>query len=160
MVLSKFFLCASFIIVFRGLWSFVSFRKHLLNTLLSLEFIILGIFFLISSCFLGLNIEVYFILFFLALAVCEGSLGLSLLVSIVRTHGNDYFRRFRSLQMLKFILILVILFFIKDWALVQTGLFFLSFVVALFCGHDFFYYNSGFILGMDYLRYILILLRF
>nr|YP_010480840.1 NADH dehydrogenase subunit 4L [Blepharipoda liberata]UVN15676.1 NADH dehydrogenase subunit 4L [Blepharipoda liberata] len=97
MVLSKFFLCTSFIMVFSGLWSFVSFRKHLLNTLLSLEFIMLGIFFLMSSCFLGLNMEVYFMLFFLALAVCEGSLGLSLLVSIVRTHGNDYFSSFSSL---------------------------------------------------------------
>nr|YP_010480839.1 NADH dehydrogenase subunit 4 [Blepharipoda liberata]UVN15675.1 NADH dehydrogenase subunit 4 [Blepharipoda liberata] len=62
--------------------------------------------------------------------------------------------------MLKFIFMLVVLFFVKDWALIQTGLFFLSFVVALFCGHDFFYYNSGFMLGMDYLSYILILLSF
>ena len=42
--------------------------------------------------------DLYFRLFFLTLAACEGALGLALLVSIVRTHGNDNFRRFRVLK--------------------------------------------------------------
>lgn len=42
--------------------------------------------------------EFFFSLFFLALAACEGALGLSLLVSIVRRHGNDYFNTFRRLE--------------------------------------------------------------
>lgn len=40
----------------------------------------------------------YFILFFLTFAACEGALGLALLVSLVRRHGNDNFDSFRSLQ--------------------------------------------------------------
>lgn len=66
--------------------------------LLRLEFIILGIFWIMGAgiCFLG-N-EVYFVLFFLTLAACEGALGLSLLVRVVRTHGNDCFNRFRILE--------------------------------------------------------------
>nr|BBB16280.1 NADH dehydrogenase subunit 4L [Pagurus minutus] len=82
MILNNSMILVSFFMVFSGLWSFVSYRKHLLNTLLSLEFIMLGIFFL---------------LFFLTLAACEGALGLSLLVSIVRSHGNDYFNSFSTL---------------------------------------------------------------
>lgn len=78
--------------------AFVSNRKHLLNTLLSLEFIILGIFWLIMVYISSVGIETYLVLFFLTLVACEGALGLSLLVSIVRTHGNDCFRTFRILQ--------------------------------------------------------------
>jgi len=81
-----------------GLWVFVSKRKHLLNTLLSLEYIMLSIFWFISLHLSGVGHEAYFVLFFLTLAACEGALGLALLVSVVRTHGNDCFRSFRVLQ--------------------------------------------------------------
>lgn len=84
--------------VFCGLWVFVSKRKHLLNTLLRLEYIILRVFWFISINLSRLGHEGYFVLFFLTLAACEGALGLALLVSVVRTHGNDCFRRFRVLQ--------------------------------------------------------------
>lgn len=84
--------------VLRGLWVFVSKRKHLLNTLLSLEYVILRIFWFICLHISLLGHESFFVLFFLTLAACEGALGLALLVSIVRTHGNDCFRRFRVLQ--------------------------------------------------------------
>nr|YP_009671903.1 NADH dehydrogenase subunit 4L [Laomedia healyi]QCX31763.1 NADH dehydrogenase subunit 4L [Laomedia healyi] len=82
---------------FCGIWSFVSYREHLLNTLLSLEFLMLGIFWLIGVHFSLVGCEAYFLLFFLALVACEGSLGLSLLVSVVRTHGNDQFNSFSVL---------------------------------------------------------------
>lgn len=84
--------------VFCGLWVFVAKRKHLLRTLLSLEYIILNIFWFISICLRRVRGETYFLLFFLTLAACEGALGLALLVSVVRTHGNDRFGRFRVLQ--------------------------------------------------------------
>lgn len=42
--------------------------------------------------------DVYFSLFFLTFAACEGALGLALLVAIVRRHGNDNFSRFRVLK--------------------------------------------------------------
>nr|YP_010713864.1 NADH dehydrogenase subunit 4L [Atyopsis gabonensis]WDD39084.1 NADH dehydrogenase subunit 4L [Atyopsis gabonensis] len=81
-----------------GLSSFVAGRKHLLNTLLSLEYIMLSIFWLMVIMIAGLGGDSYFVLFFLTLAACEGALGLALLVSVVRTHGNDNFSSFMVLQ--------------------------------------------------------------
>lgn len=86
------------IIIFCGFIAFISNRKHLLNTLLSLEFIILGIFWLMMIYVNIIAKETYLVLFFLTLLACEGALGLSLLVSIVRTHGNDCFNTFNILQ--------------------------------------------------------------
>nr|YP_009685499.1 NADH dehydrogenase subunit 4L [Scyllarides squammosus]QDM38506.1 NADH dehydrogenase subunit 4L [Scyllarides squammosus] len=81
-----------------GLWSFVAKCKHLLNTLLSLEFVMLGVFFvLVVSLSFGKS-DAYFVLYFLSMVACEGALGLSLLVSIVRTHGNDLYNSFSILQ--------------------------------------------------------------
>nr|YP_008758519.1 NADH dehydrogenase subunit 4L [Sagmariasus verreauxi]BAO02875.1 NADH dehydrogenase subunit 4L [Sagmariasus verreauxi] len=84
--------------VFCGLWVFTMNCKHLLNTLLSLEFIMLGVFFVLNICLSFCGKEVYFVLFFLAMVACEGALGLALLVSIVRTHGNDYYNSISVLQ--------------------------------------------------------------
>nr|YP_003289025.1 NADH dehydrogenase subunit 4L [Xenograpsus testudinatus]ACF08711.1 NADH dehydrogenase subunit 4L [Xenograpsus testudinatus] len=84
--------------IFSGLWSFVSYHKHLLNTLLSLEFMMLGIFWLMSLQSLNIGSEIYLGLFFLTLVVCEGVVGLSLLIYIVRSHGNDYFKSFNVLE--------------------------------------------------------------
>lgn len=83
--------------ILRGLWSFVSKRKHLLSTLLRLEFIVLSLFFYIFYI-LVFYYELYFLIYFLTFGVCEGALGLGILVSIIRSHGNDYFRSFRILQ--------------------------------------------------------------
>nr|UAM92198.1 NADH dehydrogenase subunit 4L [Geosesarma penangense] len=88
----------SLFMIFCGLWSFISYHKHLLNSLLSLEFMMLGIFWLLSLQMSNVGSEIYFILFFLTLVVCEGALGLSLLILIVRTHSNDYFKSFNILE--------------------------------------------------------------
>nr|YP_009564071.1 NADH dehydrogenase subunit 4L [Thalassina squamifera]QAX91434.1 NADH dehydrogenase subunit 4L [Thalassina squamifera] len=85
------------LMVVSGVWALVSYRKHFLNALLSLEFIMLGLFWLLSCVFSSVGVESYFLFFFLTLAACEGALGLSLLVSVVRTHGNDYFNSFSIL---------------------------------------------------------------
>nr|YP_007025693.1 NADH dehydrogenase subunit 4L [Neotrypaea thermophila]YP_007475332.1 NADH dehydrogenase subunit 4L [Neotrypaea japonica]YP_009353726.1 NADH dehydrogenase subunit 4L [Neotrypaea harmandi]AEW68332.1 NADH dehydrogenase subunit 4L [Neotrypaea thermophila]AGE00864.1 NADH dehydrogenase subunit 4L [Neotrypaea japonica]URF19378.1 NADH dehydrogenase subunit 4L [Neotrypaea japonica]URF19391.1 NADH dehydrogenase subunit 4L [Neotrypaea japonica]URF19404.1 NADH dehydrogenase subunit 4L [Neotrypaea jap len=81
-----------------GLIAFSATHKHLLNTLLSLEFVMLSIFWLLTLLFSEISYEIYLVLFFLTLVACEGALGLALMVSIVRTHGNDYFNIFNSLQ--------------------------------------------------------------
>lgn len=78
-----------------GILCFVSNRKHLLSILLSLEFIVLILFFFIFIYLNIINYENYFSIIFLTFRVCEGALGLSILVSIIRTHGNDYFQSFR-----------------------------------------------------------------
>nr|YP_009648779.1 NADH dehydrogenase subunit 4L [Pseudohelice subquadrata]QCZ36097.1 NADH dehydrogenase subunit 4L [Pseudohelice subquadrata] len=89
---------SSLLMIFCGLWSFISYHSHLLNSLLSLEFMMLGVFWLLSLQLSMIGSEIYFSLFFLTLAVCEGALGLSLLVLIVRSHGNDYFKSFSLLE--------------------------------------------------------------
>nr|QOV03264.1 NADH dehydrogenase subunit 4L [Orfelia nemoralis] len=82
-----------FIIMFiSGLIMFMLNRKHLLIMLLSLEMVVLSLF-LILFMFLKLfNHEMYFLMMFLTFSVCEGALGLSILVSMIRTHGNNYFQ--------------------------------------------------------------------
>nr|YP_010160589.1 NADH dehydrogenase subunit 4L [Lissocarcinus arkati]QRH17778.1 NADH dehydrogenase subunit 4L [Lissocarcinus arkati] len=98
MNLSMIGIASSFFMVFCGLWSFISYHKHLLNSLLSLEFMMLGVFWLLSMQTAGVGSEIYFSLFFLTLAACEGALGLSLLVFVVRSHGNDRFMSFNLLE--------------------------------------------------------------
>lgn len=83
---------------FFGIISFVLMRKHLLSALLSLEFIVLSLFFILLIFLNFQNYEIYFRMFFLVFRVCEGALGISLIVSIIRTHGNDYFNSFSILQ--------------------------------------------------------------
>nr|YP_010894946.1 NADH dehydrogenase subunit 4L [Phortica variegata]QXG19614.1 NADH dehydrogenase subunit 4L [Phortica variegata]WJW73459.1 NADH dehydrogenase subunit 4L [Phortica variegata] len=77
-----------------ALFSFVSNRKHLLSMLLSLEYIVLMLFFMLFMYMNMMNYENYFCMMFLTFSVCEGALGLSILVSMIRTHGNDYFQSF------------------------------------------------------------------
>nr|ACA21297.1 NADH dehydrogenase subunit 4L [Shinkaia crosnieri] len=87
----------SIIIIMSGYSGLVAYRKHLLNVLLCLEFIMLGIFFFMIMFISVIGSEMYFVLFFLALVTCEGALGLSLLVLIVCFNGNDYFSSMSSL---------------------------------------------------------------
>jgi len=76
---------------------FVSKHKHLLIVLLSLEFIVLRVFFLFLIYLLIINYDLYILIVFLVFSVCEGALGLSILISIIRTHGNDFFQRLNLL---------------------------------------------------------------
>nr|YP_010958798.1 NADH dehydrogenase subunit 4L [Demobotys pervulgalis]WNB40546.1 NADH dehydrogenase subunit 4L [Demobotys pervulgalis] len=76
---------------------FVSKHKHLLIVLLSLEFIVLSIFFFMIILFSYIEYDMYMLMVFLVFSVCEGALGLSILVSMIRTHGNDYFQSFSLL---------------------------------------------------------------
>lgn len=82
-------------IFFSGVYTFISNRKHLLISLLRLEFIVLRLFFYLIIFLRFYKIELFFRIIFLTFRVCEGVLGLSILVSIIRSHGNDYFQVFR-----------------------------------------------------------------
>nr|YP_010437844.1 NADH dehydrogenase subunit 4L [Bassarona dunya]UTB53976.1 NADH dehydrogenase subunit 4L [Bassarona dunya] len=73
---------------------FVSKHKHLLIVLMSLEFMVLSIFFLLLMYLMMIDYNLYMLMVFLVFSVCEGALGLSILVSMIRTHGNDYFQSF------------------------------------------------------------------
>nr|QOL01059.1 NADH dehydrogenase subunit 4L [Sinochlora sinensis] len=98
MMVMTFNVVLMFLIMMGGVSVFCSKRKHLLATLLSLEFIVLSLFLIL---FIMLNLfecELYFSMVFLSFSVCEGALGLAILVSMIRTHGNDFFQTFSVLQ--------------------------------------------------------------
>nr|UXW64247.1 NADH dehydrogenase subunit 4L [Agenocimbex maculatus] len=86
------FLNLIYLIFFIGMLSFSIKRFHLLMILLSLEFIVMILFFLMIV-FLNLyGMELYFSMIFLVFSVCESTLGLGILVSMIRFYGNDYFQ--------------------------------------------------------------------
>nr|QNE85737.1 NADH dehydrogenase subunit 4L [Tomosvaryella palliditarsis] len=88
----------SSLLVIMGAIVFVSMYKHLLSMLLSLEYIVLSLFLLLCIFLNANNFHMFFSMMFLTFSVCEGALGLSILVSMIRTHGNDYFQSFNILQ--------------------------------------------------------------
>nr|AGO28139.1 NADH dehydrogenase subunit 4L [Sphedanolestes impressicollis] len=79
----------SLLMFLSGMYVFCSMRKHLLLTLLSLEFLALSLylFIFVFLCYYGLSY--YFILIFLTFVVCEGALGLGILVCLIRSQGSD-----------------------------------------------------------------------
>nr|YP_010946865.1 NADH dehydrogenase subunit 4L [Rhabdoblatta similsinuata]WGO57622.1 NADH dehydrogenase subunit 4L [Rhabdoblatta similsinuata] len=83
---------------FCGIWVFSSNRKHLLATLLSLEFIMLILYTVLYNYLMLFNYELYFNMIFLTFSVCEGALGLSILVSMIRSYGSDFFNAYSMLQ--------------------------------------------------------------
>nr|QWB85840.1 NADH dehydrogenase subunit 4L [Dynamostes audax] len=82
---------------FSGLLVFVSKRKHLLLMLLSLEFIVLSNYLNVFIFLSMFDYEFFFSMIYLVMSVCEGVLGLSILVSMIRTYGNDYIQSFSIL---------------------------------------------------------------
>nr|YP_009938350.1 NADH dehydrogenase subunit 4L [Lethe oculatissima]QNU07769.1 NADH dehydrogenase subunit 4L [Lethe oculatissima] len=83
-----------FVMFLFGNMIFASKYKHLLIVLLSLEFIVLSIFFSLMLYLSMVEHNMFMLMVFLVFSVCEGALGLSILVSMIRTHGNDYFHSF------------------------------------------------------------------
>nr|YP_010702005.1 NADH dehydrogenase subunit 4L [Brachytarsina amboinensis]WCL18793.1 NADH dehydrogenase subunit 4L [Brachytarsina amboinensis]WHN64468.1 NADH dehydrogenase subunit 4L [Brachytarsina amboinensis] len=82
------------ILFFMGLISYIINRKHLLCLLLSLEYMVLSIFIMMINYLIMFNNEFFFILMYMVFFVCEGVLGFSILVSIIRVNGNDYLQSF------------------------------------------------------------------
>ncbi|YP_004021060.1 NADH dehydrogenase subunit 4L (mitochondrion) [Helicoverpa armigera] len=95
MILNMWFIFILMFII--GNFIFISKNKPLLIVLLSLEFIVLSIFFFMLVYLMMIDYDMYMLMVFLVFSVCEGALGLSILVSMIRTHGNDYFRSFNLL---------------------------------------------------------------
>nr|YP_009127049.1 NADH dehydrogenase subunit 4L [Peirates lepturoides]AHH93179.1 NADH dehydrogenase subunit 4L [Peirates lepturoides] len=73
-----------------GLLTFSSMRKHLLLTLLSLEFLSMCLYIAMFSFLFSYGFSYYFLLVYLVFVVCEGALGLGILISMIRSHGNDH----------------------------------------------------------------------
>nr|AXS65727.1 NADH dehydrogenase subunit 4L [Cucujoidea sp. 23 KM-2017] len=91
------FMINSVFMFISGLAMFSFKRKHMLLMLLSMEFIVLSLYFLMHL-FLSMYLyESFFLMFFLTMSVCEGALGLSILVMMIRSYGNDYILTFSLL---------------------------------------------------------------
>ncbi|YP_112442.1 NADH dehydrogenase subunit 4L (mitochondrion) [Octopus vulgaris] len=76
------YMCGLFVLLFQ--W------KHILNILLGFEVLTLSV---ISMFFFSVGVvslNLYLVIIVVVFGVCEASLGLSLLVSFIRLHGNDY----------------------------------------------------------------------
>jgi NADH-ubiquinone oxidoreductase chain 4L len=71
----------------RGLWIYSISFTHLLVILLRLEYMVLRVIYVLIITRVGFS---FFGMLFLIFSVCEGALGLSLLVRMSRSHGGDY----------------------------------------------------------------------
>nr|QNV11722.1 NADH dehydrogenase subunit 4L [Hydropsyche fulvipes] len=73
-------------------------RKHLLNMLLVLEFLMMILFLLIILILVNISYESYFLIMFMVFMVCEGVLGITILVMLIRSIGSDYFHIYNLLM--------------------------------------------------------------
>lgn len=69
--------------------------KHLLSILLRLEAVTMNLFIMLFAISRNIILRGETSLILITLGACEASLGLSILVAIIRAEGNDYVSRFR-----------------------------------------------------------------
>nr|UZT27008.1 NADH dehydrogenase subunit 4L [Xylosandrus sp.] len=88
----------SFVILFFcGLVSYILSNKHFLLMLISLEVMVLAVYMTLFFYFVQFGSESLLNMIYLSMSVCEGALGLALLVILIRTHGMDMVMIFDSL---------------------------------------------------------------
>ncbi len=80
------------VLVIGGLFSYIINYSHFLNSLLRLECIRVGVFCVIIHKIDMLDGELFYRVYFLVVVVCEGVVGLSLLVVMVFSRGRDYIK--------------------------------------------------------------------
>nr|AZF99006.1 NADH dehydrogenase subunit 4L [Megalodontes cephalotes] len=80
--------------IFLSFSSFLNLEFHLLTLLLGLEFLMLNIYMYMYMYMTFFYYQMYSIMVFLTMMVCESVLGLSILVSIIRVVGGDNFQSF------------------------------------------------------------------
>nr|DAZ91207.1 TPA_asm: ND4L [Echinogammarus berilloni] len=76
--------------------SFILNHGHFLNSLLSLEFLGVAIYWGLSMGAVKMSCDLFFVIFFLVMLVSEGVLGLSILISGSYSHGSDYMSSYNS----------------------------------------------------------------
>nr|YP_010398610.1 NADH dehydrogenase subunit 4L [Dendroctonus rufipennis]UQK95008.1 NADH dehydrogenase subunit 4L [Dendroctonus rufipennis] len=80
-----------------GVLVFILKYNHFLIMLMSLEFMVLSIYVLLFFYCTQFMFENFISMFYLTFSVCESSLGLSLLVLLIRSYGSDMLMIFDSL---------------------------------------------------------------
>nr|QHB76920.1 NADH dehydrogenase subunit 4L [Hylomyscus denniae]QHB76931.1 NADH dehydrogenase subunit 4L [Hylomyscus denniae] len=78
----------------------LTFRSHLMSTLLCLEGMMLSLFIMISTATLNSNsmISLPIPVTIMVFAACEAAVGLALLVKVSNTYGTDYVNNLNLLQ--------------------------------------------------------------
>nr|QHB77158.1 NADH dehydrogenase subunit 4L [Hylomyscus pamfi]QHB77464.1 NADH dehydrogenase subunit 4L [Hylomyscus stella]QHB77171.1 NADH dehydrogenase subunit 4L [Hylomyscus pamfi]QHB77210.1 NADH dehydrogenase subunit 4L [Hylomyscus pamfi]QHB77223.1 NADH dehydrogenase subunit 4L [Hylomyscus pamfi] len=78
----------------------LTFRSHLMSTLLCLEGMMLSLFIMISMATLNSNsmISLSIPVTIMVFAACEAAVGLALLVKVSNTYGTDYVHNLNLLQ--------------------------------------------------------------
>nr|QHB77184.1 NADH dehydrogenase subunit 4L [Hylomyscus pamfi] len=78
----------------------LTFRSHLMSTLLCLEGMMLSLFTMISTATLNSNsmISLSIPVTIMVFAACEAAVGLALLVKVSNTYGTDYVHNLNLLQ--------------------------------------------------------------
>nr|YP_010454791.1 NADH dehydrogenase subunit 4L [Pachycephus smyrnensis]ARO34953.1 NADH dehydrogenase subunit 4L [Pachycephus smyrnensis]UTY22581.1 NADH dehydrogenase subunit 4L [Pachycephus smyrnensis] len=87
-----------FILLIGSLMIFIKFNKHMLLILMSLEFFVILMYYVMYSYFLLIDWGFYISLYYLIFSVCESVLGLSVMVVIMRGEGSDYLQTFSMLK--------------------------------------------------------------
>nr|QZZ18291.1 NADH dehydrogenase subunit 4L [Empoasca serrata] len=77
-------------IFFMNILCLILIRKHILLCLMSFEFIIISLLLVILNYCVMFNNSFYIYLIMMTFYVCEGVMGLGVLVRMIRSHGNDY----------------------------------------------------------------------
>ena len=67
-------------------------KTHVINRLIIIEYLSLIVIVSITLFIKLINLENYNILYFMILLITESVIGLSILISIIRTHGNDFIK--------------------------------------------------------------------
>nr|YP_010735486.1 NADH dehydrogenase subunit 4L [Ambigolimax valentianus]WEI33077.1 NADH dehydrogenase subunit 4L [Ambigolimax valentianus] len=70
--------------------SFIISESHVIMLLLILEALMLILLTFLFLLLIEINMNPYMFLLILSFSACEAALGLSILVSLMRFHGNDY----------------------------------------------------------------------
>nr|YP_009344632.1 NADH dehydrogenase subunit 4L [Entylia carinata]APU51897.1 NADH dehydrogenase subunit 4L [Entylia carinata] len=79
-----------FLMVFLGFLCLCLVRKHVFLCLISLEFIIIYLLVIVFMYCLMYYSCMYMYILMMTFFVCEGALGLGLMILFVRCHSNDY----------------------------------------------------------------------
>nr|YP_010157586.1 NADH dehydrogenase subunit 4L [Fieberiella septentrionalis]QRG29283.1 NADH dehydrogenase subunit 4L [Fieberiella septentrionalis] len=74
--------------------SLIFIRMHIFICLISLEFVVMTLLVMFSFFCMMYTTGFYLLIFLMVFFVCEGVLGLSVLVSMIRYYGNDYLNSF------------------------------------------------------------------
>nr|YP_007026852.1 NADH dehydrogenase subunit 4L [Metacrangonyx ilvanus]CCI69555.1 NADH dehydrogenase subunit 4L [Metacrangonyx ilvanus] len=87
------------VIMFGLLMNMIKFsmnNMYLLISLLSLEYISLLMYWLLSMNIIYLSGEMYYLLYFLVMMTCEGVLGLSLMITSSFSHSVNFMKWYNS----------------------------------------------------------------